>query len=172
MIATPSSTKTTALITGSGSGIYTTSRDVTFAVGARGFLHWGFDYWYSQLSEDLVDPYQDTTAGGAFPAGDAFIVYPGPSGVPWESIRHRQVRQSVQDHRALQLLRDLAGQRTGVDVGDAERAAAPVGEERADHGDGQRRGAFDAHRVDPEQHLLWRWRLDEAIDAMGSNGVI
>ncbi|WP_380159101.1 glycoside hydrolase domain-containing protein [Kineococcus sp. R86509] len=75
-----------------------------FASGATGFLHWGFNFWNSQLSTRTVDPWQDPSSGGAFPAGDAFVVYPGADGRPVESLRHRALRQAVDDHRALQLL--------------------------------------------------------------------
>jgi hypothetical protein len=80
-----------------------------FAVGARGFLHWGFNFWNSQLSRGRVDPWQDASAGHAFPAGDPFLVYPGRDGKPVESLRHRAFAQGVDDHRALQLVRDLTG---------------------------------------------------------------
>ncbi|BAS13252.1 conserved hypothetical protein [Arthrobacter sp. Hiyo8] len=46
---------------------------------------------------------------GAFPGGDAFLVYPGPDGVPWESIRYKVFAQAMWDHRALSLLAKLAG---------------------------------------------------------------
>ena len=49
--------------------------------GVRGFLHWGFNFWNSGLSYRSIDPYSDTNAGGAFPAGDGFIVYPRLDGV-------------------------------------------------------------------------------------------
>lgn len=42
----------------------------------EGFLHWGFNYWFKQLSLGVVNPYYDTTEGNAFPSGEAFVVHP------------------------------------------------------------------------------------------------
>ena len=53
-----------------------------FALGCAGFLHWGFNFYNTAHSLAPVDPFKDTCAGGAFPGGDAFMVYPGPDGVP------------------------------------------------------------------------------------------
>ena len=49
-----------------------------FKYNLAGFLHWGFNFWYTQDSTRSLDPFKETDAGGAFPAGDAFMVYPGP----------------------------------------------------------------------------------------------
>lgn len=38
----------------------------------KGFLHWGYNFWYAQFSKYPIDPFQVTDAGGGFPAGDAF----------------------------------------------------------------------------------------------------
>lgn len=79
-----------------------------YKFGIRGFLHWGYNFWYTQYSARAVDPYATTDAGGAFPSGDAFLVYPGENG-PVESIRLKIVREALQDLRALKLLERLAG---------------------------------------------------------------
>jgi hypothetical protein len=73
-----------------------------------GFLHWGYNFWYSQYSRKPIDPYKVTDAGGAFPSGDAFLVYPGPEG-PIESIRLKVMQEALQDLRALELLGSLIG---------------------------------------------------------------
>lgn len=75
-----------------------------FATGAAGFLHWGFNFYNSYLSLRRINPFQDTCAGGAFIGGDAFLVYPGDDGEPWESIRHRVTAEAFLDYRALRLL--------------------------------------------------------------------
>ena len=41
-----------------------------FRFHAAGFLHWGFNFYNAHLSTRPIDPFQDTTAGGAFLAGD------------------------------------------------------------------------------------------------------
>ncbi|MDI4645955.1 DUF4091 domain-containing protein [Cohnella hashimotonis] len=76
----------------------------------KGFLHWGFNFWYAQYSERPIRPFEVTDADGAFPSGDAFLVYPGSEGEdPIESIRLKVVREALQDLRALRLLETLAG---------------------------------------------------------------
>ena len=78
-----------------------------FAVDAPGFLHWGYNFWWSQFALEAIDPFQETCAGGAFFGGDAFAVYPGPDGTPWLSIRHRVFAQAMADHRVLTWLAEL-----------------------------------------------------------------
>jgi len=98
-----------------------------FAVGAGGFLHWGFNFYNTQGSTAPVDPFRDTCAGGAFFGGDPFVVYPGPGGVAWPSIRYRVFAEAMGDHRALQLLREVAGDDAVAEVlGD--RTSAPLTE--------------------------------------------
>lgn len=72
-----------------------------------GFLHWGYNFYNTQLSRKKIDPYRVTDAGGAFPSGDAFSVYPGEDGNPEESLRAVVFAQALQDIRALELLESL-----------------------------------------------------------------
>jgi len=78
-----------------------------------GFLHWGFNFYYSQYSRRLIDPFACTDADGAFPGGDPFLVYPGENGEPLDSIRHEVFFDALQDLRALELLEGKLG-REGV----------------------------------------------------------
>ena len=79
----------------------------------KGFLQWGFNFWYAQFSTHAIDPFRVTDAGGNFPSGDAFLVYPGPDG-PLDSIRGEVFREALQDQRALQLLESLQGRNRTV----------------------------------------------------------
>lgn len=72
----------------------------------EGFLHWGYNFWFTQFSKKVINPYEVTDAGGSFPSGDAFLVYPGKEG-PIESIRLAVFFDALQDLRALQLLESL-----------------------------------------------------------------
>ncbi len=92
-----------------------------FAAGVDGFLHWGFNFWYTQYAVQRVDPFAETAAGGAFPSGDPFIVYPGPDGTPWPSLRHRVFAQAMWDHRALQAVRTAHGNDAALDLIDPDR---------------------------------------------------
>lgn len=80
-----------------------------YKFGVDGILHWGYNYYSAQLSRRQLDPYRETDAGGGFPSGDAFLVYPGADGYPEESIRMMVLSQALADIRALQLLESLAG---------------------------------------------------------------
>ena len=76
-----------------------------------GFLHWGFNFYYSYLSRDVLDPFFSTDAGGNYPAGDPFLVYPGKGGEPEDSIRHEVFFEALQDLRALKVLESLTGRK-------------------------------------------------------------
>lgn len=78
-----------------------------FRYGIAGFLHWGFNFYFSRLSRKPVDPFQVVDADYGFPDGDSFIVYPGPECEPLDSIRNELMREALQDQRALELLARL-----------------------------------------------------------------
>lgn len=79
-----------------------------YQAGVQGYLHWGYNFYNSWLSFESVNPYEDTTACGVFPAGDCFIVYPYENGaIP--SIRYTAVQKGFYDYRALKLLESLVG---------------------------------------------------------------
>ena len=82
----------------------------------KGFLHWGYNFWYTVLSTGRVDPFQDTASGGGFPAGDGFVVYPGDDGQPLPSLRLKVFYDALQDERALRLLEQLLGREQALQV--------------------------------------------------------
>lgn len=124
-----------------------------FAFRAAGFLHWGFNFYNAQFSLGQIDPFRDTCSGGGFPAGDPFIVYPGPDGRPLESIRFRVFAQAMADHRALQLLRELT---------DFDTARALIDQDKT--------LAFDRFTYDPTHYLTARERVNERILAALAGG--
>ncbi|MHB9034424.1 MAG: DUF4091 domain-containing protein, partial [Anaerolineae bacterium] len=74
-----------------------------YHLGALGFLHWGYNYWYKSQTQQLIDPYIEQS-GDAWPGwayGDPFLVYPGPEG-PIDSIRWEIFSESLQDYALLQ----------------------------------------------------------------------
>ena len=75
----------------------------------EGFLQWGYNFYNTQHSTALVDPYSCTDGGDAFPAGDPYLVYPGRDGMPEESIRLMTTCEALFDLRALRLLEALRG---------------------------------------------------------------
>ncbi|MDE6275896.1 MAG: DUF4091 domain-containing protein [Clostridia bacterium] len=82
----------------------------------KGFLHWGYNFWYKRLSVGEVDPYQETAAGGQFPSGDSYVVYPDKDGKPLISLRLRVFYDALQDMRALQLLESLIGREKTMEI--------------------------------------------------------
>ncbi|MBO4632474.1 MAG: DUF4091 domain-containing protein [Lentisphaeria bacterium] len=80
-----------------------------YVYGIEGFLHWGFNFYYSGLSRFPIDPYRCNDAGYFFPAGDPFLVYPGKNGIPEDSIRHEVFYEALQDQRILEKLESRIG---------------------------------------------------------------
>ncbi len=82
----------------------------------KGFLHWGYNFYFLQYSKGLVDPYKVTDAGGAFPSGDSFSVYPAKDGTPHNSLRLNVFYDGIQDMLALKLLESKIGKEKTVDL--------------------------------------------------------
>ncbi len=68
--------------------------------GVQGFLHWGFNFYNTQYSLKSINPYEETSAGGQFLAGDSFVVYPKENGVNY-SIRYFALMRGFEDYRLL-----------------------------------------------------------------------
>ena len=77
---------------------------------AAGFLHWGFNFYNTALSYGAIDPYKETDAGGMFPSGDAFIVYPDRenNGVR-STLRAKAIKRGFEDYRLLKTLEKIEG---------------------------------------------------------------
>ncbi|MBE6934787.1 MAG: DUF4091 domain-containing protein [Ruminococcaceae bacterium] len=74
-----------------------------YKFGIAGFLQWGYNFYFSQFSRCPINPFVTTDARGAFPAGDAFSVYPGADKAI-ESLRLKVFKEALQDIRAMKLL--------------------------------------------------------------------
>lgn len=74
-----------------------------YALDAKGFLHWGYNYWQRSQQRTLVDPFLEQSAGAwpGWPYGDPFQVYPGPDG-PIDSIRWEVFSLGLQDYGLLE----------------------------------------------------------------------
>ena len=75
---------------------------------ANGFLHWGFNFYNDGLSHRALNPFMETDAGGHFPAGDSFVVYPGRDGA-WDSLRLEVFYDALQDRAVCQALEEKYG---------------------------------------------------------------
>ncbi|RIK87889.1 MAG: hypothetical protein DCC67_01310 [Planctomycetota bacterium] len=83
-----------------------------YKLRARGFLHWGFNYWHALEQERSIDPFTELSGDlwPGIPYGDPFMIYPGPDG-PIDSLRWEVFAESLQDYAILQT--------AGIDPGDA-----------------------------------------------------
>lgn len=82
---------------------------LAYVYDLTGFLHWGFNFYYSGFSHHLVNPFFRNDAELSFPGGDPFLVYPGSNGEPWDSLRHEVFFDGLQDLSALRLLEKKIG---------------------------------------------------------------
>ncbi len=87
-----------------------------FKYDIKGFLHWGYNFYYTQLSKALVDPYKVSDAGGKFPSGDSYVVYPAKDGTPYHSIRLKVFFDALQDMAALNALKNLSSKKECIDI--------------------------------------------------------
>lgn len=74
----------------------------------QGFLHWGYNFYYSRFSLLKLNPFLETDAGGAFPSGDTISVYPGKEG-PMPAIGLVVFNEAIQDMRAFKKLESYIG---------------------------------------------------------------
>lgn len=64
----------------------------------QGVLRWSYSYWPK-------DPFEDAYCGMTLPAGDCYMVYPGPDG-PITSVRWETLREGSQDYEYLKIFHD------------------------------------------------------------------
>lgn len=79
-----------------------------YKYGIKGFLQWGYNFYYTARSEKLIDPWKTTDGECSWPAGDPFSVYPYGDGVI-PSIRQKVFAQALEDMRLLNLLDEKLG---------------------------------------------------------------
>lgn len=77
---------------------------------AKGFLHWGFNFYNTALSVRDVNPFCETDGNGHFPAGDPFVVYPGRRGA-LDSLRLEVFYAALQDRTVLEELEKKIGRK-------------------------------------------------------------
>ena len=87
-----------------------------FKFDIRGFLQWGYNFYYKRFSKGLVNPYEVTDAGKEFPSGDSFIVYPAENGTAHHSLRLKVFFDALQDMAALNTLEKLTDKKTCLSI--------------------------------------------------------
>ncbi len=87
-----------------------------YANNAKGFLQWGYNFYFNQNSYDSVNPYQDSNGDMFFPSGDGYSVYPGKNGEALESMRIIQFREGLEDRQLLEICEKKCGKRRVSDL--------------------------------------------------------
>jgi len=91
-----------------------------YKYGIKGFLQWGYNFYYTQFSLKLIDPHVTTSADRAFPSGDSFSVYPyGNSVTP--SLRALIFREALNDFAVCMALERKIGREAVIEM--IDRAA-------------------------------------------------
>ncbi|MBE7021144.1 MAG: DUF4091 domain-containing protein [Ruminococcaceae bacterium] len=80
-----------------------------YKYGIKGFLHWGYNFYFAARTRKKINPFITTDALNTFPSGDAFSVYPGEDGIPYPSLRMLVFNEGLQDLRALKALEEKIG---------------------------------------------------------------
>jgi len=107
---------------------------LSFTMGLKGFLHWGYNYWGRWHGVPVnvdISPWMDATGGSIYcadrqplPAGDPFLVYPGKHGI-CSSLRWEVIRKGFEDYEYLHLL-ERAAKKTGAKAAAARKLLARV----------------------------------------------
>ena len=86
-----------------------------FRYNAKGFLHWGYNYYYGRMTHGIFDPATDPY-GYRNMAGASYLVYPGFDRTCRPSIREKQMGDAMNDYRALRLLESLVGRAEALKI--------------------------------------------------------
>lgn len=115
----------------------------------KGFLHWGYNFYYSRQSYDFVNPFLTADSDCFGPAGDSHVVYPAQNGEALESIRLVVFHDALQDIRAFKLCEQLYGRECVMNLIE----------------DGIDEITFEKYPKNDEYLLDLRERINEAIKA-------
>ena len=115
-----------------------------------GFLQWGFNFYYNQFSDSVINPYQDSCGEYFVPAGDAFSVYPASDGTALNTIHFLVFKHAVEDMRAFKLCEELYGKEYVMELIE---------------GDLEEKIEFDVYPKDAEYILNLRKKINDAIKA-------
>lgn len=89
---------------------------IMYRYDVKGFLQWGLNFYNTQYSKEHINPFEVTDAGGNFPAGDAFVLYPADDGTAYASLRFKVFHDAIQDYEALRLLEKKIGREKVLEI--------------------------------------------------------
>ena len=81
----------------------------------RGFLQWGYNFYYSQRSLMEINPYITTSGDKSFPSGDSFSVYPVKNGVV-PSLRAIIFKEALNDIEICRTLEGFIGREKVIEM--------------------------------------------------------
>ena len=85
----------------------------------EGFLHWGYNFYYSAISISETNPYLTTSGEKSFPSGDPFSVYPYKNGaIP--SLRAVVFKEALEDIQVCKKLEEIIGREKVIELIDNE----------------------------------------------------
>jgi len=86
-----------------------------YKFGIHGFLHWGYNFYYSEHSKKKINPYITTSGDKCFPSGDPFSVYPcGEDVIP--SLRAVVFRDALMDVEICRMLEAIIGREKVIEM--------------------------------------------------------
>ena len=91
-----------------------------YRANSKGFLQWGYNFYYSRTSQYPINPYLMNDGDFAYPAGDAFCVYPHTDGTPLLSLHGVLFSQALLDLRAMKAAEDKVGREAVIAAVEAE----------------------------------------------------
>lgn len=89
-----------------------------YKYNAKGFLHWGYNYYYGRMCHGVFDPAQDPLGYRNMP-GVSYLVYPTFDRDVAPSLREMQMRDAMSDYGALKLLESKIGREKTLELCDS-----------------------------------------------------
>lgn len=82
----------------------------------KGFLHWGYNFYYDTLSHGVFDPKINPCFFEGRNPGTSYLVYPATDGTCISSIRQKVFYEGINDMRALQALQKRIGRKATLEL--------------------------------------------------------
>ena len=120
-----------------------------YKYNVKGFLHWGYNFYFNEYSYAPLNPWNNTDGDGFSPSGDCFSVYPGPRCTCIESLRLKVFYDALQDQRALELCESLYSREFVISL--IDEGITPL--------------EFNNYPRDPQYLLNLREKINAAIKA-------
>ncbi|MBO7148986.1 MAG: DUF4091 domain-containing protein [Clostridia bacterium] len=81
-----------------------------YRYAAKGFLHWGYNYYFDRMSIGMYDPKTNPCGYKQVP-GAAYLAYPANNGDTYPSVREKSMAEAICDNSALMLLEKKRGRK-------------------------------------------------------------